>query len=71
MASDIRQGCVPGVLTVLTLCCQVDIDAQQQATEMEERRAFGMAEHLILHGEPYTEHKSTFQVGVGRSMVVA
>ena len=36
---------------------------------MEERRAFGMAEDLIVHGEPFTEHKSTFQVG--RSMVVA
>ena len=50
-------------VTELTFCWQGDLHVQQQASETEECNAFGMAEDLIIHGEPFTEHKSTFQVG--------
>lgn len=40
---------------------QADLNAQQEASHLEERAAFGMAEDQITHGEPFTEHKSTFQ----------
>ncbi|KAL3135682.1 hypothetical protein ABBQ38_006154 [Trebouxia sp. C0009 RCD-2024] len=40
---------------------QAEISAQQEASASDERTAHGMAEDLIIHGEPFTEHKSTFQ----------
>ena len=43
-------------------CCQADLDAHQKAGASQHAGELGMNEDLIIHGEPFTEHKSTFQV---------
>lgn len=43
-------------------CCQADLDAHQKAGASQHPGELGMNEDLIIHGEPFTEHKSTFQV---------
>lgn len=38
-----------------------DLDAHQKAGASQHPGELGMNEDLIIHGEPFTEHKSTFQ----------
>jgi len=43
-------------------CCQADLDAHQKAGKSQHPGELGMNEDFIIHGAPFTEHKSTFQV---------
>ena len=54
--------CTPDAASSVGCCyCQADLDAQQKPG-MYHPATMGMDEDLIIHGEPFSEHKSTFQV---------
>lgn len=40
---------------------QADLNGEQQGAQLQQPHSIGMPEDLIIHGEPFTESKSTFQ----------